>query len=203
MKKGNLEEETTSIDWDDIKRLIKETELHLSEIYTHSNEQNEKILEERAKILATPEIEITLIESIRVLTFILAYERYGIETDNVLEVISLKEVTSLPHTPAFVIGVINYRGRILSIIDLKAFFNLPRKGLPEFARLIVLSDGKMEFGLLADQILGTYDIPVSDIEPVPTGLSLLGSRYLKGMTHNSLILIDSLALLTDQTIIVE
>ena len=93
MKKGNLEEETTSIDWDDIKRLIKETELHLSEIYTHSNEQNEKILEERAKILATPEIEITLIESIRVLTFILAYERYGIETDNVLEVISLKAVS--------------------------------------------------------------------------------------------------------------
>ena len=145
------------------------------------------ILKARAKALAREEKDKeALEESIELVEFLLAYERYGVETCYVREVYPLKELTPLPCTPPFVLGIINVRGRIVSVIDIKKFFDLPEKGLTDLNKVIILHDSEMEFGVLADVVLGVRSVPVKEIQPsLPT---LIGVReeYLRGVTRERL-----------------
>ena len=88
-----------------------------------------KALEERARNLARePEAPREERDSLRVLEFDLAYERYAIELSHIREVCPLRDITTIPCTPRFIRGMVNLRGQILTVIDLKAFFGLPEKG---------------------------------------------------------------------------
>ena len=119
------------------------------------------ILKARAKTLARePEREETAEAYLEVVEFALAYEKYAIETAYIREIYPLKEFTPLPCTPPYVFGIINVRGQILSVIDIKKLFNLPDKGLGELNKVIILHLGDMEFGILADKIIGTRSIPL-------------------------------------------
>jgi len=90
------------------------------------------ILKKRAQVLArAPKREDEAGECLEVVEFLLAYEQYGIESSYIREVYPLKDLTPLPCTPPFVLGIINVRGQILSVIDLKKIFDLPQKGLTE------------------------------------------------------------------------
>jgi len=93
---------------------------------------------------------------IEVIAFTLVTEIYGIESNFVKEVYTLTDFTPLPGVPSYIFGIINVRGQILPVIDLKKFFNLPEKGLGELNKVIILSNGLMEFGILADVVLGRY-----------------------------------------------
>ncbi len=89
------------------------------------------------------------------------------------------------------------RGQIVSIVDLKRFFDLPARGLTDLNKVIIISDGRMEFGLLADAVSGVRQIPVQEIQPpLPT---LTGGRadYLKGVTSDRLVVLDLAKLLAD------
>lgn len=86
--------------------------------------------------------------------FLLAHEKYGIEPDYLREIFPLKTLTPIPCTPPFVLGVTNLRGEVLSVIDLKKFFELPDKGLTDFTKVIVLESETMAFGILADSVTG-------------------------------------------------
>ena len=65
----------------------------------------------------------------------------------------------MPCTPPFILGIINVRGQILAVIDLKRFFNLPDKGLSDLNKVIILRRGGLEVGLLADAVAGVQAIP--------------------------------------------
>src|SRR5687768_2140813 len=85
-----------------------------------------QILRARAQALARPARHVPLAEaSLEVLEFRLAQERYALETRYVREVYPLKDLTRLPCTPPFVLGIVNVRGRITPVIDIKKFFDLP------------------------------------------------------------------------------
>ena len=86
------------------------------------------VLKERATALAREEKEEKTGQSVEIVVFILATERYGLETSYIEEVWPLKDFTPLPGTPAFVLGIINVRGRIVSVVDIKKFFDMPEKG---------------------------------------------------------------------------
>lgn len=178
-------------------------------------EKERKILRARARALARkPELESEVeSERLEVLEFLLAHERYGLESHHVREVYLLKELTPLPGTPPFVLGIVNIRGQILSVIDLKKFFELPEKGLTDLNRVIVLyqpntnnnnnnNNNNMEFGLLADQILGVRTIPLKDIQPSLPTLIGIRERYLKGIAKEQLVILDAEKLLSDPEIIV-
>src|ERR1700712_5225839 len=93
---------------------------------------DERILRERARLLArVPESEPVAGAVLELLEFSLAQERYAVENRFVREVCPLKELTPLPCTPPFLLGVVNVRGRILPVLDLKKFFDLPEKGLTD------------------------------------------------------------------------
>lgn len=162
-----------------------------------------RILKERAKLLARePKKEEVNAEAIEILEFLLAYERYGIETSFVREVYPLKELTPLPYTPPFVLGITNVRGQIVSIIDVKKFFDLPERGLTDLNKAIILHNDEMEFGILADVINGVRWIAKKEIQPSLPTLTGIRQDYLKGVTAERLVILDAERLLSDNKMVV-
>ena len=149
-----------------------------------------------------PEHKTTALNMIEVVTFMLATENYGIESAFIKEVYPLKDFTPLPGVPSYILGIINVRGQILPVVDLKKFFNLPEKGLGELNKVIILRDDQMEFGILADVVHGTQSIEIEEIKVLPSTISGIREVYLKGVTKDNLIILNAEKLLTDKRIIV-
>jgi len=162
-----------------------------------------KILRERASELAAePEREDTNQDLIEVVEFILAYERYGLETRYVREVYPLKDLTSIPCTPPFVMGITNIRGQIISIVNLKQFFDLPHKGLTDLNRVIVLRAPGMDLGILADRITGVRQILKDNIQTNLPTLTDMRAKYLYGVTADRLAVLDVEKIIHDPKLIV-
>lgn len=162
-----------------------------------------QILRARARALATPPVQAAAAEALlELLEFRLAHERYAVETRLVREVHPLKELTPLPGTPRFVRGIVNVRGRILPVIDLKQFFDLPEKGLTDLHRIIIVQGNGLELGLLADVIVGVRSIPVESLQSSLPTLTGIREEYLKGVTAERLVVLDLARILADPKIIV-
>lgn len=163
----------------------------------NSPEEVRNVLELRARALARVPAKPDDAERFEILAFTLAGESYGIETRYVREVCPLKDLTPVPCTPSFVAGVMNLRGRILAIVDLRKFFELPARGLTELNRIIVLRGSDNEFGLLADSVEGIRSVTASELqESLPT-LTGIRERFLKGVTGRMLAVLDGDRLLGD------
>jgi purine-binding chemotaxis protein CheW len=165
-------------------------------------EDKKKILKERARLLAQEPEKKEAGETLEILGFSLAHERYGIETSFIREVYPLKEYTPLPCTPAFVFGLINVRGQILSIIDMRKFFELPEKGISDLNKVIILHNVSMEFGILADEIIGVKTIPLRQLQMTLPTLTDIREKYLKGVTQDQMVVLDAAKLLIDKDMIV-
>jgi purine-binding chemotaxis protein CheW len=161
------------------------------------------ILKDRAIAMARePEQKRSVSETIEIVAFTLAAETYAIESAFVREVYPLKDFTPLPGVPSYILGIINVRGQILPVIDLKKFFNLPEKGLGDLNKVIILCDDLMEFGILADVVHGTRTVDPEDIQNVPLTVSGIGEDYIKGVTTENLIILNAENILNDKKIIV-
>jgi len=162
------------------------------------------ILLERAKLIAGrgKNKNSTTEETIKVVEILLIPERFALEEKYISEVLFLKDITPIPGTPAFVMGVINLRGKIVSIINLKSLFNLREKGLTELNRVIVLKNDTMEFGIVADSISANKSIVKSTLSPPPVNLDNIGVEYITGVTPDGLILLNALNLLSSKQIII-
>ena len=162
-----------------------------------------QILRARAHALARPpEQAPAAVTRVEVLEFRLAQERYALETRYVREVYPLKDLTPLPCTPPFVLGIVNVRGRILPVFDLKKLFDLPAQGLTDLHRIILVEGNDMELGLLADAAVGVRPIRVDSMQPSLPTLTGIRSEYLKGVTAERLIVLDVARILADPKIIV-
>lgn len=160
------------------------------------------ILQARAQQLAEAPPQENAVDAIEVVTLQLAFETYAIETAYVREVYPLKELTPLPCTPAFVAGIINVRGQVMSVIDLKQLLALPQPGLTDLNKVVIVSDGEMEFGLLADAILDVCTIRLQAIQPGLPTLSGARERFLKGITAERTIVLDAAKLLHNEDIVI-
>ncbi|MFA4956244.1 MAG: chemotaxis protein CheW [Candidatus Methanoperedens sp.] len=166
-------------------------------------EGKKNILKARAIALARqPEDKKTYNEYIEIVEFMLAHEKYGLESKCVREVFPLKELTPVPGTPQFVLGIINVRGKILSVIDIKKFFELPEKGMTDLNRVIIIHNDQMEFGILADSIVGVRLIPLMEIQPSLPTLTGIRAEYLRGVTEDRLVILDVDKILSDKNIII-
>jgi purine-binding chemotaxis protein CheW len=172
---------------------------------THEATPEEKrtILRARAISLAQePERKGEAEKYIEVLAFLLAHETYAFETASIREVYPLTELTPLPCTPDYILGIINIRGQILTVIDMKKFFDLPEKGITNLNRVIVVRNEDMELGILADEILGICDIPASGLHPSLPARTGIHAGYIKGVTGGGLILLDMEWFLNDKQLTV-
>lgn len=161
------------------------------------------ILRSRARVLARPSQAVEAAgSSLEVLEFRLARETYAVETRHVQEVYPLKHLTPLPCTPPFVLGVVNVRGRITPVIDIKKFFDLPDKGLTDLHRVILIRGGGLELGLLADVITSVRRVPLESLQACLPTLTGIRAEYLKGVTAERLVVLDLDRLLADPKIVV-
>jgi purine-binding chemotaxis protein CheW len=94
------------------------------------------------------------------------------------------------------------RGQIVSVIDIKKFFDLPEKGLTDLNKVVILRNGTMEFGILADVILGMRRVALRDIQASLPTLTGIREQYLKGVTRERLVILDADKLLADKNIVV-
>jgi len=195
--------EKKRIDWSEVHRRLDAAQIALERGLAPTSEEKKRILKQRAKALARePEAEEGAQEYLEVVEFSLAYEKYGIESSYVREVYPLTEITPLPGTPAFVLGIVNIRGQILSVVDLKKFFDLPEKGLTDLNKVIILRNDGMEFGVLADAILSVRLVPLKEIQPSLPTLTDIRADYLKGVTRERLIVLEAAKILSDRRMIV-
>lgn len=186
-----------AIDWSAIQSRLAAATAAIAGGVAPGPDEVRRVLAERARAAArTPAVPDEL-ERLEILAFSLAGEAYGVETCHVREVCQLKDLTVVPCTPRFVVGVVSLRGRILAIIDLRTLFDLPPRGLTEQNRIVVLRGDGGELGLLADSIDGVRDVPVSELqESLPT-LTGVRDRFLRGVTRRMLTVLDGGRLLTD------
>ena len=189
-----------AVDWNAIHRRLTDAQTLADKGWAASARavEQKKILKERARNMAQePPAGAAPEEQIEIIEFLLAYERYAIELSLVREVYPLKELTTLPGTRPFVVGIVNIRGQIVSIIDLKKFFDLPEKGLTDLNKVIVLDNGTMTFGLLVDAVYRVHRISRQEIEPSLPTLTGIRQQYLRGVTSDRLIILDGARILTD------
>jgi len=173
--------QTTTVDWNEVHRRLEAAQATLERGWTPSAEEKKKILRERAFTIAqVREEEPTAGEIIEIVEFQLSNERYGVESLYVREVYPLKELIPLPCTPPFLLGVVNVHGRIISIIDIRKFFDLPEEGLTDINNIIIVGNDRMELAILTDAITGMRSIPLQGIQPSLPTLTGIRAEYLKG-----------------------
>lgn len=137
-----------------------------------------------------------------VVEFLLNPEKYCIPSAFVSEVLRLKEITPIPGVPAFVLGVMNVRGKIISIVNLKTFFNLKEVGITELNKIIVIKQNQMEFGIVTDAITGTRELFMNTLSAPPITINGIGAEYVKGVAPDGLILLEINTILTSKSLII-
>jgi len=167
------------------------------------SEEVKRILRDRAQALAKPLAEArTPAEVLDLLVFSLAGERYGIETTYVLEVIPLRELTPVPCTPPVILGVVNHRGHILPVLDLRRLFELPGQGVTEGGQVVAVEAGGMTFGVFTDSVAGTIRVAADKIALPPVTLTGDRHAFIRGVTGEMIAVLDFEALARDPRIVV-
>lgn len=191
------------IDWAEVHQSLDAIREKIERAWTPSPEERDAIFRERARLLdRVPKAEALPGDVIEVVEFHLAQETYGIESSYVRVVCPLKDFTPLPCTPPFVLGIVNVRGKIMSIVNLKKFFELPEVGLTDLSKVIILKHGNMEFSILADAVAGVRLIHLRDLQPSLLTLTGIRADYLRGVTKERLIVLNAAKLLSDPRIVV-
>ena len=170
---------------------------------TNPTMTKKQIFRNRAKVLAEkPGGEAAVRPCLDVVEIKLAQEKYAVELVHVREVLPLKDVTPLPCTPAYVLGLINVRGQILSVIDLRVFFELPQESATTATKVVVLHSSEMEVGVVADAVVETRFVPLDEIRPALPTMTGIRETYLRGIAGGDLVILDAARLLADKSILV-
>jgi purine-binding chemotaxis protein CheW len=144
-------------------------------------------------------------EEIKVIVFTLGEESYGVEVDKVRTIERIVSLTRVPKTPPFVKGVINLRGVVVPVIDLRGRFGLPETGFTDNTRFIIVNINEIEVGLIVDSASDVIDIDSDLIEDPPEIVGGIRAKYLRGVAKMSdnrlLIMLDLAEVLNKQEIV--
>lgn len=126
----------------------------------------------------------TVVQDIKVIVFQLKDEEYGVEVDQVRAIERVQHVTRVPSTPDFVEGVINLRGVVTPIIDLRKRFAIEGESRSDSSRIIIVTVEGMEVGLIVDSANDVIDIPENTIEPPPEVVGGVEAAYIRGVAKS-------------------
>ena len=115
------------------------------------------------------------------LTFFLAGEEYGIEILKVHEIIGIMPITTVPRTPKFIRGVINLRGKVIPIVDLRLKFGMESKEQTEETCIIVVQSTNGQIGTIVDKVSEVLDIANADIDEAPAFGAEVNTDYILGI----------------------
>jgi len=133
------------------------------------------------------------IGSTEVLSFRLGSEEYGVDILKVQEIRGYEAVTAIANSPDYLKGVINLRGIIVPIVDMRIKFNLGNPSYDDFTVVIILKLGNQTIGMVVDSVSDVVPLSADQIKPAPEMGSILAAEYLKGLAtldERMLILLD-------------
>lgn len=190
--------------WEEIHRRVETARAALTKPLVLSPEEETDVLKTRARELGQEsEMAVATEDVLSVVEFELAGERYAFPLAAVREVIHLRELTLVPCTPAFIRGIINLRGDVRIVIDLKTFFRLPDAGLTELNKVLLVQHGEVQLGVLADAVHGVLQLQVKELQPAPPTLAGVGADYVRGVTRDDLIVLSPELILADKRLLVD
>jgi purine-binding chemotaxis protein CheW len=193
---------TRVTDWQEIHARLERARLAMESGGELQPEEIARILADRALALAKPLEDSTPTEMIELLVVSLGGERFGIETVYALEAISLRELIPVPCTPVFVLGIINYRGRILTVLDLRSILNLSGEDVTEGSKVVSVEAGGITFGIVVDEVVETMSVRANKVTSPPEAFTGLRLALTRGMTEELITILDLDALARAPAILV-
>ncbi len=139
-------------------------------------------------------------EVLQLVTFTLGNEEYAVNILNVQEINRITEITQVPNSPDFVEGVINLRGKVIPVINLRKKFHFEDRPTDDTSRIIIMEIQGITNGLIVDSVSEVLRIPADSVEPAPPMSAELQSQFIKGIAkleNRLIILIDLDNLLGD------
>lgn len=137
----------------------------------------------------------------RYLTFRLGEEDYGIEIIHVIEIVGIQKITEVPDMPDFVLGVINLRGQVIPVIDVRRRFHMEPRAFDDRTCVIVIKVNETSIGLVVDTVSEVREIPEDNVSPPPKLAPEASRRYILGLGKvgdEVKILLDATKLLFDE-----
>ena len=134
-------------------------------------------------------------------TFHLDNEKYGIKVMQVQEVLRMTEIAPVPGAPHYVMGIINLRGNVVTVIDTRKRFGLAETEADDSTRIVIVEADNNVVGILVDSVAEVVDLKMSDVETAPNVGNDESSKYIQGVSSQGdelLILVDVNKLLTDE-----
>jgi purine-binding chemotaxis protein CheW len=120
-------------------------------------------------------------ETIQVVSFKLGSEEYGVDIAQVQEINRMVAVTHVPRAPQFMEGVINLRGQLIPIIDLRTRFGMPRAEHTKSTRIVVTEIGAKRVGMVVDSVSEVLRLPTDQIEEAPEMITGVDTEYIRGV----------------------
>lgn len=139
-------------------------------------------------------------ETFQRVTFKLENETYGINVMQVQEILRYSDIASVPGSPDYVVGIINLRGNVVTVIDTRSRFGLVPSEITDDSRIVIIESDKQVIGILVDSVAEVVYLKQSDIEPAPHVGTEQSSQFIQGVTNREdglLILVDLNKLLND------
>jgi purine-binding chemotaxis protein CheW len=135
---------------------------------------------------------------VQVVSFELGKEEYGVDISQVQEIIRMVEITHVPRAPHFMEGVINLRGQLIPIIDLRTRFGMSRTEHTKSTRIVVTEIGNKKVGIIVDSVSEVINIPIEQVEEAPDMIAGVGTEYIQGVGKVG----DRLIILLDLTMVI-
>jgi purine-binding chemotaxis protein CheW len=135
------------------------------------------------------------------ITYKLGEETYGINVMQVQEVLRHTEIASVPGSPEYVLGIINLRGNVVSVIDTRSRFGLPPSDITDNTRIVIIESDDQIVGVLVDSVAEVVDLCTSEIESAPNVGTEESAKFIEGVSNRGgelLILVDLNKLLDDE-----
>ena len=140
-------------------------------------------------------------EDLRWVTFRLESEKYGINVMQVQEVLRVTEIAPVPGAPSYVLGIINLRGNVVTVIDTRSRFGLSSAEMDDSTRIVIIEAEEQVVGILVDSVAEVVDLKASEIETAPNVGTEESAKFIQGVASHDeelLILVDLNKLLNDE-----
>lgn len=140
-------------------------------------------------------------EVLRWVTFQLDREMYGVNVMQVREVLRYSDIAPVPGAPAYVLGIINLRGNVVSVIDTRMCFGLPPSEITDNTRIMIIESERQVVGILVDSVAEVVDLNTNEIDDTPNVGTEESAKFICGVCNREddlLILIDLYKLLTEE-----
>jgi purine-binding chemotaxis protein CheW len=194
--------ERKAIDWRQVRRRLDRAIASTEGSGRLPPDRARAVLEERARALARPPAAtVGAGEVLELILFSFGDERAAMETRHVREVVRIGDCTPVPGAPDFLLGIVNLRGEVLAVFDLRRLFGVPAREPGSLSRLLVLGGDRAEFGLIADAVHEVRTLWLDALREPPGAIA--GRELIRGVTADALVVLDGAALLLDRRLFID